>query len=111
MTATTTPVGATVSIPASLPVVVGSPALTYKFDEEFQSKIVALCIRDTNFMQRAEGLVDPSYLEDVGNAYLANIANRYFAKYRKSPSDRVILMALVKHDQINKIIRKEHTPI
>lgn len=108
-TATVTPItGATVAIPLGSPVVPGAPELTYKFDEEFQGKITAMCIRDTNFLQRAEGLVEPQYLENMSDAYLANIANRYFTKYRKAPGDKVIMSALVKHDIINKIIRKEH---
>ena len=104
-------VTSTVSIPPSTPVAPGGPATTYKFDEDFQAKITAMCIRDTNFMQRAEGLVLPEYLENMGDAILVNIANRYFTKYRKSPSDKVILAHLIKHDVINKIVRTEHAAV
>lgn len=112
-TAKVTPIGtaAPASIPMGSPVVQSNPANTYKFDEAFQGKITALCIRDTNFMQRAEGLVLPEYLENIADSYLANIANRYFSKYRKAPGDVTTLTALIKHDVINKIMRKEHAPL
>jgi replicative DNA helicase len=114
MTAAILPIttaGAAITIPLGEPIVPSTPAIAYKFDEGFQAKIVALCIRDTNFMQRAEGLVEPQYLERISDAYLANIANRYFAKYRKSPGDKVTLTALLRHDIINKVIRPEHMPL
>lgn len=83
------------------------PANFYKFDEEFQAKIVALCIRDTTFMQRAEGLVAPEYLENIADAALVNIANRYFEKYRKCPGDKATLTNLIRHDIINRVLSKE----
>ncbi|MPS48568.1 DnaB-like helicase C-terminal domain-containing protein [Methylobacillus sp.] len=100
----------TPSIPASVPV---APATTggYEFDAAFQAKIVALCIRDTNFMQRVEGLINPEYIESKPLAILVDMANRYFGKYRKSPSDKVVLAALIKHDVIEKKIRKEDMPV
>ncbi len=48
----------------------GAAATTYKFDEEFQAKIAALCIRDTTFMQRVEGLVRPEYFENAAEGAL-----------------------------------------
>jgi replicative DNA helicase len=97
-------------IPSSEPIgdEIGSPETHYKFDEGFQAKISALCLRDTGFMQRAEGLVKPEYLENIADAILVNIANRYFEKYRKVPGDQTVLAALLRHDLINKIVKKEH---
>lgn len=100
-----------VSIPTGTPVEPSNPSTTYKFDDEFQAKIVAMCVRDTNFMQRTEGLVLPNYLESIGDAIIVDIANRYFSKYKKSPGDITTLNHLLKHDIINKIVRKEHAPI
>ena len=31
----------------------------FKFTEEFQTKLAALCLRDTEFMARVEGLLKP----------------------------------------------------
>lgn len=104
-------VGATPLIPASAPVAPADPSKTYKFDGDFQAKITAMCIRDTNFMQRGEGLVLPEYLENMGDAILVNIANRYFLKYRKSPADKTVLTHLIQHDLINKLLHKEHATI
>lgn len=84
-----------------------SPEKYYKFDEGFQEKITAMCIRDTTFMQRAEGLVRPEYIENLADAALVNIANRYYEKYRKCPSDKSTLVALIRHDIIHKILKKE----
>lgn len=102
-----------VEIPASAAIdeSTGSPETHYKFDEAFQAKIAALCLRDTAFMQRTEGLVKPEYLESVADAILVNIANRYYSKYKKVPGDTTILTALIRHDVINKIIRKEHAGV
>lgn len=109
----TTAVETVGEIPPSEPIdnTLGTPATTYKFDELFQAKIAALCIRDTSFMQRAEGLVRPEYLENVADAILVNIGNRYYEKYKKVPGDISTLVALVTRDKINKVIRPEHIPL
>lgn len=86
---------------------IGTAATTYKFDEEFQSKITALCIRDTMFMQRTEGLVRPEYFESAAEGALVHIANRYFDKYKKIPGDPKVFGMLVKADVINKILKPE----
>lgn len=84
-----------------------SAATIYKFDEDFQDKIAAMCLRDTTFMQRTEGLIRPEYFESTANAALVNIANRYFSKYRKCPGDRSVIGSLIKHDVINKVVQRE----
>lgn len=89
----------------------GSPASTYKFDENFQAKIAALCLRDTAFMQRAEGLVRPEYLENIADSCLVHISNRYHEKYGKVPGDKNVLVMLIKADKMNKIIKPELVPL
>jgi len=83
------------------------PASVYTFDEGFQEKIVALCLRDPMFMARAEGLIKPEYFESTSHAALVNIANRYFETYRKIPGDKTTLSHLIRRDVINKVITKE----
>lgn len=85
----------------------GAAATTYKFDEDFQAKIAALCIRDTTFMQRVEGLVRPEYFENTAEGALVHIINRYYDKYKKVPGDKKVLGMLVKGDVINKILKPE----
>ena len=84
-----------------------SSATTYKFDEDFQAKIAALCIRDTAFVQRTEGLIRPEYFENVADGALVHIINRYYEKYRKVPSDKKVLAMLIKQDIINKVLKSE----
>ena len=84
-----------------------APAPIYDFDEGFQSKIAALCLRDATFMQQTEGLIKPEYFESEKNAALVNMGLRYFEKYRKCPGDKSIIGSLIKHDLVNKVISKE----
>ncbi|MEO9387224.1 DnaB-like helicase C-terminal domain-containing protein [Chromobacterium phragmitis] len=86
-----------------------SPVATFEFDAEFQSKIAALMLRDSVFMSRIDGLVEPAHFEDPCDAVLANMAIRYYKVYRKSP-DRSIQAILLKEDIDKKIIRKEFVP-
>lgn len=87
----------------------GSPASErYVFDEAFQAKIAALCLRDPTFVGRVEGLIRPEYFESSAHAALVNIANRYYEKYRKIPGDRTTLSALIRHDVVKKVLQKEH---
>lgn len=86
---------------------IGTSASTYKFDEDFQAKIASLCIRDTTFVQRTEGLVRPEYFESTAEGALVHVINRYFEKYKKVPSDSKVMVMLLKADIINKILKPE----
>ncbi|WP_323016505.1 DnaB-like helicase C-terminal domain-containing protein [Castellaniella sp.] len=95
---------------SAVPVATSSPAALptiYEFDEDFQSKITALVLRDTSFMQQVEGLILPQYFESETNAALVNMGLRYFDKYRKCPGDKTIIGDLIKHDIISKVVSKE----
>jgi len=92
---------------ASVAAGASAPAPLYEFDEAFQTKIAALCLRDVTFMQQTEGLIRPDYFESESNAGLVNIAMRYFDKYRKCPGDKAVIGDLIKHDIINKVLTKE----
>lgn len=80
---------------------------TFKFDEHFQAKIAALTIRDTTFMQQVDGLILPEYFENQADACLANIAIRYFKKYKKVPADTAMYGTLIRLDITAKIIKVE----
>lgn len=84
-----------------------APSSVYTFDAEFQGKIAALAMRDSNFMQRVEGLVRPEYFENVIDSHLINIANIYFDKYKKVPGDKGVFAMLIKQARIDKIIKTE----
>lgn len=84
-----------------------SPVEKYKFDSSFQSKIAALILRDTPFMQRVDGLVRPEYFESPSEALLVQLAIRYFEKYKKIPADRTIYKILIRDDLVAKTMRPE----
>jgi replicative DNA helicase len=79
------------------------------FDEEFQTKIAALILRDSVFNRRVDGLIEPSYFENGGHAIIVNCVLRYFQKYDTVPAVAV-LQQLIKEDKAAKIIREEMIP-
>lgn len=83
----------------------------YDFDSGFQSKICAMCLRDTPFIQRTDGLIEPDYFESEIEAALVNIANRYYKRYKKAPSDEETLKLLIAKDMKDRVIRKELGPL
>lgn len=84
---------AAASSPAAAP---AQPAPHYEFDAEFQTKIVALSIRDTQFAQLTDGLVKPEYFENSAHAALIQVVNGYYAKYKKAPGDKTIVAQILK---------------
>lgn len=79
----------------------------YSYDEAFQGKITALCMRDTTFMQRVDGLIRPEYFESYADGHLVSIANRYYQKFKKAPGDGSTWRHLIDADIAAKIIRPE----
>lgn len=84
-------------------------ATVFDFDAEFQSKIAALTLLDSQFLKRCDGLLKPAYFEDPSEAALASLALRYYKVYKKAP-DKSIIARLIKEDVDAKIIRKEAMP-
>lgn len=78
----------------------------YEFDEDFQSKIVALVIRDSVFNQRTLGLVDPKFFTSTVDATLVNVCLNYFKTYKRCPS-LPIIGKLVKALFDKKVLREE----
>lgn len=78
----------------------------FEFDADFQTKIAALTLRDTQFLSRCDGLIQPAHFEDPSEAALASMALRYFKIYKKAP-DKSIHARLIKEDIDNRIIRRE----
>lgn len=79
---------------------------TYEFDESFQSKIAALALRDTTFLQNTDGLLRPEYMASAIEGALCDIALRHFQKYRQAPSGAV-LPTLIKEAVADKRIRPD----
>lgn len=83
------------------------PSIHYEFDGDFQTKIVALILRDTKFAQMTEGLVRPEYFENDGERALVAVASRYYLKYKKAPGDKATLAALLKDAIRSKMLPGE----
>lgn len=79
-----------------LPEEEAGPAPRYEFDADFQQKIVAMTLRDTQFAQLTDGLIRPEFFENSAFAALVRVANGYFAKYKKAPGDKTVLASLMK---------------
>lgn len=58
----------------------GKP-IHFPFDEDFQSGLTALALRDTAFMRRCSHLLFPSHFDNIGNAGAVQIALRHFKTY------------------------------
>lgn len=76
----------------------------YEFDADFQQKITAMIVRDTQFAQLTDGLVRPEFFENAGLAALVKVAGDYFAKYKKSPGDKIVLGSLLKDAIRSKVL-------
>lgn len=81
-----------------------APVIKYDFDEGFQTKLAAFIVRDTTFVQRIDGLVKPDYFQNGLDAAWVSMSLRYYAKYRKVPSDAMIYSRLIKDDVAAKVI-------
>lgn len=80
------------------------PGVKFEFDAAFQSRIAALCCRDTVFVQRIDGLIKPDYFENGIEAAWVSVALRYFAKYRKVPTEPAVYRRLIEEDVKARII-------
>lgn len=66
----------------------------YTFDDGFQTKVVAMLLRDEPFLVRVDGLIKPEYFEDEARGYLADLALSHYSKYRQAPSQAVLFNEL-----------------
>ncbi|QNK01646.1 DnaB-like helicase C-terminal domain-containing protein [Dyella telluris] len=85
-------------------VVATEEGVTYEFDENFQEQIAAWVLRDTDFNQRTEGLVQPRYMTSESLGQIVSLALDYFNKYKMIPSKTAFVMLFT--DAVkNKTIR------
>lgn len=83
---------------------------TYEdFGEEFQTQILAYLFRDTHFLNRCEGLVQPEYFTTEVHASLAKLANDYFAVHKGAPS-RASMNLILKEAFDKKRLKVELKP-
>lgn len=82
----------------------------FEFDADFQSKIVALAVKDGEFMRRASHLLKPEFFENVGEATVVNLALDYYSKYKET-ADMSVFANLIREATANKVIRKDIVPL
>ena len=56
-------------------------SVQFDFDESYQARIAALCMRDKNFMKRVAHLIQPGYFDALADKILVGIALQHFEKY------------------------------
>ena len=78
----------------------------FDFEEDFQNEIAALTAMDPNFIRRTRDCIQPGHFEDVGNAYLVNIAQTYFDQYNRLPGKASIWAQLIRDAIESKQLRK-----
>lgn len=72
------------------------PVAKFEFDEEFQTRIAALSIRNTQFARRTEDLVKPEYFENEAQGFLVNTSNLFFEQYRNVPDSNSVFIHYLK---------------
>lgn len=77
------------------------------FDPEFQEKILAMQVRDAIFARRTEGLIKAEYFDNRADATLANLALKYFEKYKSVPSEPSVFITLFKQAVSKGRIRED----
>jgi len=85
---------------------VPTAAPLYDYDDDFQTKITALALRDPVFAQRTDGLIKPEYFANTAEAAIVRITQDYYEKYKKAP-DKTVIGKLVRDAILDKRIRKD----
>lgn len=78
----------------------------YEFDEAFCEGLVALCLRDSEFMRRSAQLVEPSYFEKRSEQCAVQMAKVFFSRYDTAIDNASIINAL-KDAISSRIVRDE----
>lgn len=79
---------------------------TAPFDEDFKNKVLALSLRDDNFCERVDGLIDPSLFDDEPSKYVLSVAQAHYKRYNQPPSP-VAVSHTYNADRASGVIRKE----
>lgn len=76
------------------------------FDDDFKTKVLALQLRDNNFCERTDGLVDPSLFDSEIDKYILSLAQSHYSKYNTIPSPVAVSHAY-NADKTSGVVRKE----
>ena len=84
--------------------------VTYSFDEEFQSCVAALALRDVDFCIRTDGLIRPEYFTSEIEGSLFAIWQDHFQTYRRLPADPGVIKEVLAKGIKESRIRKDMIP-
>lgn len=103
-------VGAAYSGAAAATAAGGEPddfiANKFEFDDEFQSTIATLAMRDSEFMRRASHLLKPEYFEQTGEAGVVELSLRYYERFKRVP-DPAVFPTVIRDAIANARLRKD----
>jgi replicative DNA helicase len=83
----------------------------YEFDDKFQKKIVGFVLRDQNFVERTDGLIQPKFFENPSDAFLIDVLQGYFRKYRSVPHPSTLITYLNDAYKAKKVSEADKTAI
>jgi replicative DNA helicase len=78
----------------------------FEFDDEFQSTIATLALRDSEFMRRASHLLKPEYFEQTGEAGVVELSLRYYERFKRVP-DLSVFPTVIRDAIANARLRKD----
>ena len=82
----------------------------YEFNDEFQTCVAALILRDADFCIRTDGLIKPDYFSNELEASLVAMWQDHFTKYRRLPDNTGVVREVIKDGIKHKRIRKDLVP-
>jgi replicative DNA helicase len=86
------------------------PKDKFDFEGDFQTSIVSLLVKDSDFNARTEGLIKPEYFTDELEAGIASAFISYYAKYKAAPKNKATVAEVIKEAVKGKVIRKDLVP-
>lgn len=83
----------------------------YKFQEPFQRKIAALCLKDPVFLQDYEDVVNPNYFEFDYISSIVRIAKGHVEKHKELPSKSTLVESVKEHCDLYKVSERDSREI
>jgi len=75
----------------------------YDFEESFQTKVLALYIKDANFAHIVDGLLKPEYFTTDAQAYICSLALNHYKEYGQPPSLQALVNTIKQHKKARKL--------
>ena len=80
---------------------------TFDFDEDFQTRVAALTLRDAVFLKRNAHLLKPDYFDNYSDKLITKIALHHFEKFSASLHDPATLKEVMGDAIKTRVIREE----